>query len=190
MTLAADAVLPWGSGMNATEIPWLMNDPDPDKWPVVAWRRHHSWNVSPWADCGMVQFITRMMLGRFEARPLGDASLWNQTDTFVSWREQRRRLLAGLDPQTRTQFPPRHVSHHRGLALNGGVVQGESHPEQPTADACSARPGACGSLVHDRDAALFEEPHDVFEVGEPVLRILHSVRQCSACDLGVVPGQA
>ncbi|WP_234323542.1 SMI1/KNR4 family protein [Streptomyces sp. NRRL F-2580] len=102
VTLGADAVLPWGSGMNANEMAWLMNDPDPDKWPVVAWRRHHLWSESPWAlfDCGMVQFITRMMLGQFEACPLGDASLWTQTDTFVSWREQRRRELAGLDPQT------------------------------------------------------------------------------------------
>ncbi|NKY84502.1 SMI1/KNR4 family protein [Nocardia veterana] len=102
VTLGADAVLPWGSGMNANEMAWLMNDPEPDNWPVVAWRRHVSWGESPWAlfECGMVQFITRMMLGQFESCPLSDASLWNRTDTFVSWREQHRRLLAGLDPQT------------------------------------------------------------------------------------------
>ncbi|MFD8073386.1 hypothetical protein ACFV3E_12115 [Streptomyces sp. NPDC059718] len=102
VTLGAEAVLPWGSGMNANEMGWLTNGPDPDKWPVIAWRRQHSWKERPWAlfDCGMVQFITRMMLGQFDSCPLGDASLWKQTGTFVSWREQRRRLIAGLDPQT------------------------------------------------------------------------------------------
>lgn len=98
----ADAVLPWGTGMNANETAWLMNDPAPDKWPVVAWRRHHAWGESPWAlfDCTMVRFITRMMLGRFDACPLGDASLWKRTGPFVSRREQERRFRAGLDPFT------------------------------------------------------------------------------------------
>lgn len=107
VTLGADAVLPWGSGMNANEMAWLMNDPEPDKWPVVAWRRHYSSGESPWAlfECGMAQFIARMILGRFDACPLGDASLWNQPDTFVSWREQRRRLLVSLDPQTGEPSP-------------------------------------------------------------------------------------
>ncbi|CAM5287601.1 SMI1/KNR4 family protein [Streptomyces badius] len=102
VTLGSEAVLPWGSGMNANEMAWLTNDPDPDKWPVIAWRRQHSWGESPWAlfDCNMVQFITRMMLGQFDACPLGDASLWKRTGAFVSWREQDRRFRAGLDPAT------------------------------------------------------------------------------------------
>ncbi|MFE6225547.1 hypothetical protein [Streptomyces sp. NPDC057854] len=102
MTSGADAVLPWGTGMNANELGWLMNDPDPDRWPVIAWRRHHDWGEAPWAlfDCTMVQFLTRMMLGRFDDCPLGDASLWKRTGTFVSWREQERRTAAGLDPFT------------------------------------------------------------------------------------------
>lgn len=111
VTLGAAAVLPWGSGMNANEMAWLMNDPDPDRWPVVAWRRQHAWNESSWAlfDCGMVQFLTRMMLGRFDACPLGDASLWNRTDVFVSWRERERRLAAGLDPLTGEPDPYAHM---------------------------------------------------------------------------------
>lgn len=100
--LGAEAVLPWGSGMNANKMAWLMNDPNPDKWPVMAWRRQHAWGESPWAlfDCGMARFITRMMLGQFDACPLGDASLWKRTGVFVSWQEQRRRLVAGMDPLT------------------------------------------------------------------------------------------
>ena len=50
-----------------------------------------------------------MMLGRFDACPLGDASLWNRTDVFVSWREQERRLAAGLDPCTGEPDPYAHL---------------------------------------------------------------------------------
>lgn len=102
VSASAEAVLPWGTGMNANELAWLMNDPDPDKWPVVAWRRQHAHDEASWAlfECGMVQFITRMMLGQFDRCPLGHAGLWKRTDTFVSWREQRRRMVAGLDPAT------------------------------------------------------------------------------------------
>ncbi|OEJ97931.1 hypothetical protein J116_007935 [Streptomyces thermolilacinus SPC6] len=109
--LGADAVLPWGTGMNCNEMAWLMDGPDPDTWPVVAWRRQHAWGEPPWAlfDCGMAEFITRMMLGRFDDCPLGDASLWKRTGTFVSWREQERRLLAGLDPQTGEPCPYAHM---------------------------------------------------------------------------------
>ncbi|MFD8007492.1 SMI1/KNR4 family protein [Streptomyces mirabilis] len=97
-----EAVLPWGTGCNANEMGWLMTDADPDKWPVVAWRRHVSYGDSHWAlfDCGMIQFLTRMMLAEFDECPLGDASLWGRPAPFVSRREQRRRLVAGLDPLT------------------------------------------------------------------------------------------
>jgi hypothetical protein len=102
VSASAEAVLPWGTGMNANELAWLMNDPNLDNWPAIAWRRQHAHDEASWAlfDCGMVQFITRMMLGQFDRCPLGHAGLWNQTDRFVSWREQRRRMVAGLDPAT------------------------------------------------------------------------------------------
>ncbi|CAM5455586.1 hypothetical protein GCM10010329_33440 [Streptomyces spiroverticillatus] len=100
VTLGPEALLPWGTGMNANETGWLMNDPDPDRWPVVAWRRHHSGQAWALFECGMARFLTRMMRGEFEECPLGHESLWNRTGTFVSWREQGRRYVAGLDPKT------------------------------------------------------------------------------------------
>jgi hypothetical protein len=102
VSAGAEAVLPWGSGCNANEMAWLMTDADPDRWPVVAWRRQIAYGDSRWAifDCGMVKFLTRMMLAEFDECPLGDASLWGRPAAFVSWREQRRRLVAGLDPLT------------------------------------------------------------------------------------------
>lgn len=104
VTESAEAVLPWGTGCNANEMGWLTADADPDKWPVVVWRRHGGGPANPhhWAifDCGMVEFLNRMMRAEFDECPLSDASLWGSPGTFVSWREQRRRLVAGLDPMT------------------------------------------------------------------------------------------
>ncbi|MCG6497680.1 hypothetical protein [Kitasatospora sp. A2-31] len=48
----------------------------------------------------MVKFLTRIMLAEFDECPPGDASVWGRPGAFVSWREQRRRLVAGLDPLT------------------------------------------------------------------------------------------
>jgi hypothetical protein len=108
VSAGAEAVLPWGSGCNdANEMAWLMTDSDPDKWPVVVWRRQISCGSSHWAlfDCSMVKFLTRMMLAEFDECPLGHASLWGRPAPFVSWREQRRRLVAGLYPLTGERDP-------------------------------------------------------------------------------------
>ncbi|MGX1480196.1 UNVERIFIED_CONTAM: hypothetical protein RKD50_009004 [Streptomyces canus] len=107
ITADSSAVLPLGSGCNANELGWLMLDPDPDKWPVVAWRRQIRYGDSRWAlfDCGMVDFLVKMMRAEFDDCPLGDASLWGVTAPFVHWREQQRRWLAGLDPET-GEFDP------------------------------------------------------------------------------------
>jgi hypothetical protein len=99
VSLGADAVLAWGTGCNANEMGWLMAGADPDHWPVVVWRRH---GQPRWAmfDCGMVEFVRRMMLAEFDECPLSDKSLWGRVEPFVNWREQQHRYLAGLDPMT------------------------------------------------------------------------------------------
>jgi hypothetical protein len=72
ITADSSAVLPWGSGSNANEL---------------GWRRQIRYGDSRWAlfDCGMVDFLV---------------ALWGVTAPFVHWREQQRRWLAGLDPET------------------------------------------------------------------------------------------
>jgi hypothetical protein len=99
VSLGSEAVLAWGVGANANDLGWLMSDPDPDNWPVIAARRH---GTPYWAmfDCGMVDFIRRLMLGEFDECPLSDASLWRRPSPFVHWREEQRRWLAGLNPAT------------------------------------------------------------------------------------------
>ncbi|WP_199749221.1 SMI1/KNR4 family protein [Amycolatopsis sp. WAC 01376] len=92
-------VLPWGTGCNGNELGWLMTDPDPDRWPVVVWRRHES---PAWAlfECGMAEFIRRLMTADFDKCPLSDLSLWGRVSSFVHHQEQQRRFQAGLDPMT------------------------------------------------------------------------------------------
>lgn len=97
--LGADQVLPWGSGCNANELGWLMTSPNPDQWPVIVWRRH---DAPHWAlfDCGMADFLRRLMTAEFDECPLSDLSLWGRVGTFVHHEEQKRRFHAGLDPMT------------------------------------------------------------------------------------------
>ncbi|MFF4875453.1 SMI1/KNR4 family protein [Micromonospora sp. NPDC000668] len=99
----ADAVMAWGVGCsNPDLLGWLMTGPDPGQWPVVVWRRHVPWGEPSLAlfDCGMVEFVRRLLLAGFDQCPLSDVSLWGRIEPFVHWREQDRRFLAGLDPIT------------------------------------------------------------------------------------------
>ncbi|MBM0257094.1 SMI1/KNR4 family protein [Micromonospora sp. 4G55] len=101
--LEADAVLAWGVGCsNPDLLGWLMSGSDPDQWPVVVYRRHVSWGEPSLAlfECGMAEFLRRLLLGEFDKCPLSDVSLWGRIEPFVHWREQDRRFLAGLDPIT------------------------------------------------------------------------------------------
>ncbi|CAM3911786.1 SMI1/KNR4 family protein [Kibdelosporangium persicum] len=95
----ANQVLSWGTGCNANELGWLVTGLDPNLWPVVVWRRHES---PPWAlfECGMAEFIRRLMTAEFDECPLSDLSLWGRVGSFVHHREQQRRFHAGLDPMT------------------------------------------------------------------------------------------
>ena len=97
--LGADAVLAWGAGCNANLLGWLMTSSDPDQWPVVVWRRHGD-PYRALFECGMAEFLRRLMLAEFDECPLSDLSLWGHIPPFVHWREEQRRFLAGLDPTT------------------------------------------------------------------------------------------
>lgn len=64
---------------------------------MVVWRRHGD---PHWAlfDCGMTDFLRRLMTAEFDACPLSDLSLSGRVGTFVHHEEQERRFHAGLDP--------------------------------------------------------------------------------------------
>ncbi len=99
VTLGPDRVLPWGTGCNANELGWLMRGPDPDRWPVVVWRRHVSYGEDHWAlfECGMAEFIRRLLLAEFDECPLSDLSLWGNVAPFVTYLEEDRSMR---DPVT------------------------------------------------------------------------------------------
>ncbi|MFJ9757646.1 hypothetical protein [Streptomyces sp. NPDC101149] len=68
------SVLPWGSGCNANELGRLTLDSDPDSWPVVPWLRQISYGDTRWKlfDCGMVDFLVKMMRAEFDECPLDE----------------------------------------------------------------------------------------------------------------------
>lgn len=94
-------VLAWGVTVAADIICWKTVHTDPDRWPVVVWRRQSS---SPqWLefDMGMADFLCGMFFREFDECPLSDATLWGSpTPRFISNRQQQRLLGTGVDPWT------------------------------------------------------------------------------------------
>lgn len=61
-----DLLIGWGATVDADILCWLANDPDPNRWTTIIWRRHwappESWQIF---DCGMVE-----LLGRYVRREI------------------------------------------------------------------------------------------------------------------------
>jgi hypothetical protein len=95
----AEALLAWGAGDRGDTLGWLMIDRDPDAWPVVVYRHHldPAWAVF---ECGMAEFLTRLMAADLGECPLSGDSLWGRRASFVHWFEEQRRWMAGLNPVT------------------------------------------------------------------------------------------
>jgi hypothetical protein len=98
----ADAVpelIAWGADASADILCWDASGDDPDSWPVLVYNRGDSlWRRY---DCGMVEFLVRVLRADFDNCPLGDLSLWGKESvTFLNAREEQRRLEQGLDPWT------------------------------------------------------------------------------------------
>ncbi|MDQ1008828.1 hypothetical protein QFZ82_003313 [Streptomyces sp. V4I23] len=89
-------LIAWGSDAAADILCWDASGDDPASWPVLVynrgkgvWRRY---------DCGMVEFLVRVMRAEFPACPLSDLSLWGSHPVlFLSQSEEERLLEQGLD---------------------------------------------------------------------------------------------
>lgn len=96
---AAPRLVAWGVNSAADTLCWDAAGDDPATWPVLVcsrgdmlWRRY---------DCGMVEFLLRVLRADFDTCPLSDLSIWGvENATFLTPTEEERLREAGLDPWT------------------------------------------------------------------------------------------
>jgi hypothetical protein len=94
-----ERILLWGQTSQADVLGWYRDSEDPDRWPVVVWSR----TTARWSryECGMTEFLARLLRADFSECPISDLALWGAEDpTFLNFREETRRREAGLDPWT------------------------------------------------------------------------------------------
>jgi hypothetical protein len=98
-------MLVWGETNGADALCWVASHPDPDRWPVAVWARHGGgWAVY---ECGMTEFIKRILQGDFTECPLSVTTLWRKgTARFLNFREEERFLDEGVDPWTGESTDP------------------------------------------------------------------------------------
>ncbi|MFI5571949.1 SMI1/KNR4 family protein [Streptomyces sp. NPDC051740] len=93
-----DSILAWGVTGGADIYCWLTTGDDPDLWPVLVCGRHTNphFQVHPF---GMAEFLRRLLTDEeFQEETI--SVVLPGEPSFVNWREQKRRLEAGLDPST------------------------------------------------------------------------------------------
>ncbi|HET9138691.1 hypothetical protein [Actinophytocola sp.] len=92
-------LIAWGVDASADLLCWDAFGADPDTWPVLVfnrgdarWRRY---------DCGMVEFLIRLLRADFDTCPLGGTDLWGiGSAVFLTPTERNRLRNEGLDPWT------------------------------------------------------------------------------------------
>ncbi|WP_180686302.1 MULTISPECIES: hypothetical protein [Streptomyces] len=94
-------VLAWGVTVAADIICWKTEHEDPDRWPILVWRRQKS---SPrWVeyDLPMSGFLCGLFFQEFDDCPLSDSTLWgSRSPRFINHRQEQRLYDAGIDPWT------------------------------------------------------------------------------------------
>lgn len=92
-------LIAWGADASSDILCWDATGDDPGAWPVLV--RNRDDNLWRRYDCGMVEFLARMLGADLDRNPLGDLALWGaQSAIFLNEREEERRLEQGLDPWT------------------------------------------------------------------------------------------
>lgn len=74
-------LITWGVDSSADLMCWDASGEDPAAWPVLVFNRGDA--LFRRYDCGMAEFLTRVMLGDFPECPLGDDTLWGRAE--ASW---------------------------------------------------------------------------------------------------------
>ncbi|MFC9931901.1 hypothetical protein [Streptomyces sp. NPDC127190] len=73
---ASPRLITWGVDSSADLMCWDASSEDPAAWPVLAFNRGDG--LFRRYDCGMAEFLTRMMRGDFPECPLDDDTLWER----------------------------------------------------------------------------------------------------------------
>ncbi|MEU3906207.1 hypothetical protein ACFRSX_35730 [Streptomyces goshikiensis] len=97
-------MLVWGQTNGADVLCWVADGPHPDTWRVAVWARHGGgWAIY---DCGMVEFLAKVLTDGFHAFPLSDASLRGvESAPFLNLEAENRLMDEGIDPWTGKPAP-------------------------------------------------------------------------------------
>ncbi|MEU5398820.1 SMI1/KNR4 family protein [Streptomyces sp. NPDC005963] len=97
-------MLLWGQAAGADALCWVTTGDSPDDWPIAVWKRQsEGWAVY---ECGIVEFLLRVLRAEFDRCPLSDRSVWGDpTPRFLNFREEERLVEAGIDPWTGDRLP-------------------------------------------------------------------------------------
>ncbi|MEU4211515.1 SMI1/KNR4 family protein [Streptomyces sp. NPDC026206] len=93
-------LIAWGVDSSADILCWLTLDEDPDRWSVLVIGRHTASPVAIY-ECGMTDFLRRVILADFDECPLSGTDLWGSASPrFLGWREEQRLWADGVNPWT------------------------------------------------------------------------------------------
>ncbi|MGW6497715.1 SMI1/KNR4 family protein [Nonomuraea angiospora] len=73
-------LITWGVDATADLLCWDASGPDPASWPVLVYKR----GDMRWSryDCGMAEFLVRVLRADFPECPLGAVFMWGVTDAL------------------------------------------------------------------------------------------------------------
>ncbi|MGP3637485.1 SMI1/KNR4 family protein [Streptomyces sp. 24-1644] len=92
-------LIAWGMDSSSNILCWDASGDDPEAWPVLV--RNRDGKLWSRYECGMAEFLVRVLRADFPDCPLSDVSLWGRHPAvFLNQREYQRLLKAGLDPRT------------------------------------------------------------------------------------------
>ncbi|MFI1154884.1 hypothetical protein [Streptomyces sp. NPDC020817] len=90
-------MLIWGETSGADTLCWITAEADPDHWPVAVYNRGDlAWFVY---DCGLSEFLLKVIRGDFDLCPLTDASLFGiESARFLTSTQEAEMMEQGINP--------------------------------------------------------------------------------------------
>ena len=95
-----DSLIAWGVDSSGDLLCWETSRTDPDRWPIVIFRRQGvpRWVVYP---DGVADFFLKTFQREYDDNPLSGMDLWGvSAPRFLHWRTEERSWGQGIDPWT------------------------------------------------------------------------------------------